>query len=493
MSEVFSNSSVSAGYEHFKSPSRRFAEAQKSLMRHPVEAESSMVSPLVHEVKGIRDAGEEDLYLLRDTGFQVKSQVDLLISNHKTGVPLSESLLQLEQDIQGFKTEYIVELPVFPILLEKSQYEGREHIVGSFYAGKPLGDATSADEREGVVKESALKIEEMLLNASPGDVIVWTSPDGWSGYQKKDDRLEPLNSHDVNYGHAQEIEYPDSQTYVYEVKENGVIRSFTIKTHMTLSQNQQLLVDLGELEDTFKDKVDQKTDIKRTVGSVVLIDSKNKESVESIVDKIQQKMGDTEVAYPDTTGKARTFTEIRSILKDPEFLWKLDATIREYVDPLKDYVTEIFANYNEKDSRTDLETALGLTVLKITNEFRPPKERHVDLKPGEVHRTNEVRTEFDPRATLTELKKVGGCAGGGDNGSKIKTLVESLSPRLGVGVTIDSIAPKLADVVNSEQEWFKCPKCEYQATGPIGDGPCPNKKCGLTQEQAREEGYMTCD
>lgn len=482
MSEVLPNNRA-AGYEHFRSPSRGFAELQWNRSRHPVEAEASMISPLALEVKGIRDTGEEELYLLRGTGFQVKTQVDLLINNHKTGVPLSESLMQLEQDIQAFKTEYLVELPVFPIMLEKSEYEGKDRIVASFYGGNPLGDAISADEREGVVKESALKIENMLLGASLGDVIVMTSPDGWSGYQKKDDRLMPLNNHDVSYGHAQEIEYPDAQTYVYEVKENGEIRSFTIKTHMTLSQNQQLLVDLGVPEDTFKEKVDQKADIKRTVASVVLIDSKKKESVESIVDKIQQKMGGTEVAYPDTTGKARTFTEIRSILKNPEFLWKLDATIKEYVDPLKDYVTEIFANYNENDSRVDLETALGLIVLKITNELRPPKERHVNLNPGEVHNTNEPKGGFNPHAVLAELKTIGGCAGGGNNGSKIKTLVESLSPRLGIGTVKDM--KSVGDESYDFDEVGNCVGCGKEG---VGVGPC--KLCQPCDSKIQLEQLM---
>lgn len=39
------------------------------------------------------------------------------------------------------------------------------------------------------------------------------------------------------------------------------------------------------------------------------------------------------------------------------------------------------------------------------------------------------------------------------------------------------------------QEYFKCPKCEYQADGPIGD-KCPG--CGLTKEQAAEEGIKVC-
>lgn len=39
------------------------------------------------------------------------------------------------------------------------------------------------------------------------------------------------------------------------------------------------------------------------------------------------------------------------------------------------------------------------------------------------------------------------------------------------------------------QEYFKCPKCKYQADGPIGN-TCPG--CGLTKEKAAKDGIETC-
>lgn len=42
------------------------------------------------------------------------------------------------------------------------------------------------------------------------------------------------------------------------------------------------------------------------------------------------------------------------------------------------------------------------------------------------------------------------------------------------------------------QEWFSCPKCSYQADGPIGNGPCPG--CGLKKEEfAKESAAPICD
>jgi len=41
-----------------------------------------------------------------------------------------------------------------------------------------------------------------------------------------------------------------------------------------------------------------------------------------------------------------------------------------------------------------------------------------------------------------------------------------------------------------EQEWFNCPKCKYQADGPIGN-ECPG--CHITKEAFVEEGGVNCD
>lgn len=40
------------------------------------------------------------------------------------------------------------------------------------------------------------------------------------------------------------------------------------------------------------------------------------------------------------------------------------------------------------------------------------------------------------------------------------------------------------------QEWFHCPKCDYQADGPIGN-TCPG--CGLTKETYAQETGISCD
>ncbi len=467
---------VAAGYEHFKAPSTRFLESQKTRLRNPLEVERIVKPVLAEEVDAIKKKNQQDMYLLPGTGFQVRTQVDLLLENHKNGVPLSDSLQQVEQDLQGFKTEYLLELPVFPIVLEKQEYEGKTRLVGALYGGKPFADAISSDERDGVVKKSTEKIEETLLTAEPGTMVIMTSPAGWSGYQTKDNKLEPLNPYDIKMGNAEEIEYPDSQTYCFQVQKDGSIRGFTLKTDMTLSQNKQLLKNLGVPEDAFQSVVDNRADIKRVVESVVVIDPKEDESIEDIAQNIQHIKGG-EVAYKDSADRSRTFAEMMDLLQNPDSLWTLDATVKSYIDPLKAYISQRITDSDE-ETRGDLETAMGLTALKLMHEIRPPKQKKKVMWRGARYDIEDrIVSPFDAQDTLEEMRKIAGCAGGG----KKKNILNSITPRTGFNKDDD------------EQEWFSCPKCGYRASGPIGNGPCPNPECRLTQEQAAEEGYIVCD
>lgn len=430
------------------------------------------------EVEKIKAKGpeEEKLYMLPDTGFQVKTQVDLLLNNLSSGVTLESSYAQLKQDIQGFKTEYLVEAPVFPIVLEKAMYEGEMRLVGNLYAGKPMSDATSEIEREGVVKDSIKKIEKWALNAAPGSMAVMASPAGWSGYQARGDNLEALNKADIMFRHAKEVKYPDSQTYCYQIQPDGSVRGFTLKTDMTYGENKKLLTELGVSPDAFPHMNNTQNGIKEVVANVVFIDPKENKSIEDIANTIRH-IKVSETAYMDTMGQNRTFGEMMGLLKNPKALWTLDETTKKLVDEFTDYATKKMAN-PDGIQRRDLEIALGYTVLQLMDKVRPPvktqkMEKGSSYTPDNL---NSAPTPFDPRRTLKDMQEIGGCAGGGNKDGKM---------------TVQSITPRLADILNPDKEWFNCPKCKYQAHGPVGD-QCPG--CNLTKEQyAAEEGAVMCD
>lgn len=351
------------------------------------------VSGLGYEVQQIHDKQEERLYMLPGTGFQIKTQIDLFLENYKNGVPLTESFQQIEQDVQAFKIEYLVEQPVFPIVLDKAKQNGKDRIVGKLYGGKSIVDATDVRERDGVVKKSVENIEAFLLKATPGSMAVMTSPSGWSGYDG--------------------IKYPDVQTYCYQVQKDGSIRGFTLKTDLTLSQNEELMKKLGIDEKVFEDKVEQETGIKRVVESVAFISPEDDKSIEDIANIIRQIKG-SEVAYVDSLKKNRTFTEMIDLLRNPDSLWTLDGTVQGLVDKWKEYAGVTIKSLDELKEQ-DLSISLGLTVMKLMHEIRPPVKKN-EMKIGRSYPVRQEQILFDPRAVLDDMRQLAGCAGGGGRG-----------------------------------------------------------------------------
>lgn len=70
----------------------------------------------------------------------------------------------------------------------------------------------------------------------------------------------------------------------------------------------------------------------------------------------------------------------------------------------------------------------------------------------------------------------GSCGLGG--GLQSPNIFRGLRPNLGSGAKGES-----------ESEWFVCPKCDYHATGPVGN-ECPS--CHLTKEEFAEDGGEAC-
>lgn len=243
-------------------------------------------------------------------------------------------------------------------------------------------------------------------------------------------------------------------------------------------------MELGVSEEVFKEQVDTRTDIKRVVSNVVIIDPKEKESIEGIAQKIR-RIKDSEVAYLDSGRAHHTFSEMIDLLQNPESLWTLDDAVKSAVDPLLAYVSNRITDSN-LGKRTDLEAALGFTVLKLMDKVRPRK-KDTELKQGvvEVSARETGFLPFNPYKQLEELQKVGGCAGGGNNKNKFlnpaQVIMDSVTPRLGSSNLFE----------DGDQEWFSCPKCSYKADGPVGN-TCPG--CNLTKEEfAAEEGVVVCD
>lgn len=420
---------------HVSAPSVRHAElSSRNRLAHRVEDERVLPVPvLAHEVAKIKSDGDEELYFLKRTGFQTETQIRQLTKNLREGVPMEKSFQQIEQDIQAFKTEYLVEGPLFPIVLEKVQREGKTRIAGKMYGGKLWSDATDAVEREGTVKNSVLEMEEFLVDAAPGSMVLMTSPKGWSGYEG--------------------IKYPDTQSYVVRVQEDGSLRGFTFKTDMDLSQNEALLRKYGALEGESLEGINDKNKIKRIVSTVVKFYPEDSKNIEDIAKDIQQIKG-SDVAYKDTTGQERYFSETMRLLAQPESLWTLDDVTQELVDNLKEYISYRVLS-PDRDMSQDIRVALGHTVLRLMYRVRPPV-RGADMKMGAAYNPAEDRVlPFDPRREAAEMEKIGGCAGGGDAES---STVNSATPRRAVLGGAEAKLDNSCSCGSNLDNHYHCPK-----------------------------------
>ncbi|MGE5042214.1 MAG: hypothetical protein ACM3IJ_04910 [Candidatus Levyibacteriota bacterium] len=448
-----------------------------------VTEQDQTVPELAREIVKInaKGPGERRLYSLEGTGFHIESQIGLLVDNYKNGVPVAQSFQQIEQDIHGFNMEYLKEAPVFGIPLKKREVAGETRIVGKLYADKLWEDTTDAIEREGVVKESVRGMAKKLEKAAPGSMFVFHSGEGWSGYQVRGGNLEKLNEEDLRTGMAQEVRYPDSQTYLVKVNTDGKLTAVTLKAHMSLSQSEAFIGKLTGQEIPSDTELTEKERIKRVVGTVVEFSPEDGKSPKDIVKVIKQIVG-SNVAYSDSTGRDRTFDEMMFMLQNPQSLEDLDETSKRLVGNFREYA-KWRMGFSDAEVESDLRTALGYTVLRLMHETQGEAEigMYASMEEGRAYSIEERNIiPFDPRKALEEMQKRPGCAGGGNT-----MKVDSVSPRAGVFGNEASVFS------NEEDKWFNCPKCKYKADGPVGN-TCPG--CGLTKEKyAQEEGVEVCD
>ncbi len=426
---------------------------------------------------------EDEWYLLPGTGFNVKLQVELLRKDLEEGLEKGESyediiekwLQKTEQDIHGFKIEYLCEGLLFPIMLDKEVVNAEERIVAPLYGGKLFVDTVSEQERLGSVKKAIVGdpetgkegIEHFLLTAHPGSVSVMTSPPGWSGFEG--------------------ITYPDSQTYIWQIQEDRSIRGFTVRTDMEVKENIKLLETLGEDMSAMKGKNEQER-LAGIVGTPVFLRGNDEKqwSIEDIVNAIRS------VKHTKSAYKERGFDEIYDQLENPESLWTLDETTRKLVAEFRRYVWDQVYN-GEGDREKNIQRALGMTVLELAKRIRRPKREEIaydDEWVGEEYSLGGGLVSGDRyRDVLSDVQQLGGCNGGGGEGESMPDsyIVNSITPRIGVRNEVDySKDPNLCRCSNSLPH-FHCPgkkegkPCKEKIIYGKGIKKCPScgegKKC----------------
>src|SRR3990167_4825765 len=378
-------------------------------------------------------------YRLPGTGFNVKLQIDQLERDIQQGKKngqssaevLEENFQRIEQDIQGFKTEYLCEGLLFPIVLDKEIIDGRQRIVAAMYGKKqPLSDFISPLERKGAVKKSIEDIEQFLATAPPGSIAVMTSPDGPSGFAG--------------------ITYQDTQTYIFRVMEDGRPMGFGVRTDMLLVQNRHLLTALGKDIQMHENPQDEIVEIVANPIFIKCDQGQKGWTFEDVVDIIKF------IKKSDFAYKNRSFDEIYQQLQNPQDLWTLDETTERLTNNLKAFFLDKLAKGDY--SRQELEIALGITILKLARAIRGGKEQINSAGTERRHIKSTKTSDFTPyQNILTEVQGLPGCNGGG------------LMQESSVSIFMGTISPRFTNGSLTAEKTLncRCPFCNKQVDAVI--------------------------
>ncbi len=352
------------------------------------------------------DIDNEKWWLLPGCGFDVKGQVDKL----KAANDFESWLSQTKEDMIGYWAEYLARFPVLPINIK---FENGK-IIAPKYADSLWINTVSDKERNGAVKESIEKIENFLLDSPSGSMAILTSPPGWSGFERE----------------GNTIVYPETQTYLFRIDENGNLDAVTIITDMSLMQNEKLL----EVFELYINKNplerEQIEDITR--NPIFLKATNNK--------KYSHKEIVREIANVKGTNFARgkiTFEDILELLKDRKEIQECDQEVEQKINEFLEKAKNSPVNYEY------LEYLLGKTILEI------------GYISNRISNKQTSRHKIDYKQELKFQQTQAGCNGG--------------------GIINTSLGPRKID--EKRILCCECPFCHKKVEAEIYDGKIHCPKC----------------
>lgn len=362
---------------------------------------------------------EERVYLLPQTGFDMRIQVKMWvdtsnkeIAQGKTEEEVIKALVRKNvEDARQFCLEYIYRNLALPIPVKLWIVGNRVRIVPSKYSEEPYVNHVTEEEREGAVKNSILEVENFLTSAPRGSMAIATSPSGWSGLKDQDGAPK---------------DHADAQTYLFRINELGLLEGVTLRTDMTLEENEALVTKYLGAETTRGQSLTEKERITKAVGAVITLLPVNKlRTFEEVIDTLEEVRGSPYAfnTFNEKTNnwEKRTFEEMRSALKKRRALERLhekaEDLIVKYESEMKGLVEVSPENFKT------MAVALGKTILEIFKDWESTKGS-VEVARSERQTDNLVYSRaippyFDTRNidyslqdVLTKLQQIGGCNGG---------------------------------------------------------------------------------
>lgn len=282
--------------------------------------------------------------------------------------------------------------------------------------------------REQAEKKAFQKLDHMLSRAKTGDTIIWLSPQG-----------------------SKEEGYGDYGFFFFGKvgEDNGSekkIKMMAIRIeHPTIKQANQAISILTSKEASYSSAEDCISDPN------VLSEDLKEEYVFSVL------------------------RMVFSFEQKPEDQKKFAHIIRQMFPLISDFVQSVKNPWKIKSEKIEELYSLENYALRLKKDY----DRSSDARENVI-----INFKIDPR--LSDIV--------GDYGHQPEKVAGSCPSNNSTtsGLTSSNIFSKgsfLNDLLG-EQEWFHCPKCDFQADGPIGD-TCPN--CKLTKDEYAQETGIVCD
>lgn len=363
----------------------------------------------------------------RNVGIAQENKSDFRLE-YKESVP--EQVLI--DDVISYLGEYRFNLPKFSYTLKYSDGKIRDP-----HRGDPMRDLTqrsidkklfegNGSSRERAEKQGIMSLDRQLMSAKEGDSVVWASPPG------------PKEEGYGNYGFI----------FIGNVKVNNLSEKIVQMTAIRLEDpkieqfNKAMYLLAGE-------KIDHKNAEEFLADSKVVSGHLQEDYVDALL------------------GRVFSFKPSR---KEQE---KFEMIMRQMSPLISDFIRSVKDPWKTKEEKIKELYSLENYALKLKRDYDHPENR------GENFIANFKAAPRLPDMVGEYGKEPPKAAGSCPSSSKNSLTSSNLLSR-----------SSFLNSLFESQEWFHCPKCDYQADGPIGD-TCP--ECGLTKQEYAEETGVSCD
>lgn len=391
-----------------------------------IKAESEVITP---KAEAVKESTSPDL--LKGTGFTAMEEIVSLKKKYNEGIAagmdpkelMKKIVIENVTNIRWYQWEYTMSDPILPNPV--AQNENGELVNSK--SGYSIVKMTGEQERNGAVKASVIRTQELLKDAQEGDTVIITSPPGWTG--RKDDSKTI-------------IEYTEAEKFVFTKGKGRSIRALTFISELTLEQCQQFrdYFITPDPEAQNKEQTEREKIINMVSNPIFIPGGRVK--AEDVLRRVQAIKGGR--VMREAHGANRTFDEAWEFLARGDEIQQLPDLCEEVILTYEKYLSENIENINDPKIFYALYQRMQLTVLEISKILKPDKKDDTPkqmsffyqqaMSGNNVIDQKIIKNNYD--AQIVFLMTRPGCNGGGQSESAGifgSSLSEVLSGGSGLG------------------------------------------------------------